>query len=261
MFDLHPYFTSEVNSSDIPSDNPIFQRTKKAYEIVAENSLGSVLEIGCGEGYGIPILMQSASSYLGVDKNRYLIRKLSSLKHNAVSFHHQHVPPLSFLESNSVDTVVCFQVIEHVSEAEELVKEIRRVLVSGGKLYMSTPNASLSVSRNPWHVKEYSPSEFGSLFKEYSDLQLAGVVPNELAETYYEKSNESTKSIVKMDVLKFSKWLPSPLLYLPYEILNRMHRNQLQRRYPDLVQRILSKDYSLSNELDRALDLFAIATK
>lgn len=258
---MHPYFSSEVNSSDIPSDNPIFQRTKKAYDIVAENHLGRVLEVGCGEGYGIPTLLKNASSYVGIDKNRFLISKLKKSGMTNATFVHQRVPPLDKIPSESVDTVVCFQVVEHILEAQGLISESLRVLTPGGKLYVTTPNAIRSVSRNPWHVKEYTGEELGSLLVQFAETEIHGLVPNQRAEEYYAKSLESTRNIVRMDLLNFSRWLPSPLLYLPYEILNRVHRKTLQRKYPKLVEGIGPNDYELSDDLDSALDLFAIATK
>ena len=67
-------------------------------------------------------------------------------------------PQLDFPE-NSVDFIVTFQVIEHIQDDEEFIKEIYRVLKAGGKLILTTPNRLMSLSRNPWHVREYSPEE------------------------------------------------------------------------------------------------------
>lgn len=258
---MHPYFSSEVNSSDIPSDNPIFQRTKKAYELAAENVLGRVLEVGCGEGYGIPILLKNSTSYVGIDKNAFLLSKLKKQEWSNVEFQQKCVPPLDGIEDSSFDTIICFQVIEHIEEAAQMVDEIERVLKPGGKLYLTTPNALKSVSRNPWHVREYEATELVSLISRIGPVSLSGIVPNGKALRYYELSNSSTKGIVKLDLLNFSGWMPAPLLYLPYEILNRFHRNRLQRRYPQLVEEIDSSDYLSSGYKSDCLDLFAVATK
>jgi len=258
---MHPYFSSEVNSSDIPSDNPIFQRTKKAYELVAQNELGRVLEIGCGEGYGIPILLQKATSYVGVDKNGFLISSLQNQNLPNTKFHKQYVPPLTEIETESVDSVVCFQVIEHVAEDELMLSEIKRVLKPGGKLYLTTPNAVKSVSRNPWHVREYTSTSLNELLKVLGSVDLVGIISDDKASEYYALSNTSTKKIVNFDVFNFSKWLPSALLYFPYEILNRFHRNQLWKKHPQLVESISSENYLLTTESKNSLDLFATVIK
>ena len=43
------------------------------------------------------------------------------------------------LRDNSVDCIVCDTVIEHVNSPEVLIKEIQRVLVPGGKAYITAP--------------------------------------------------------------------------------------------------------------------------
>jgi len=51
------------------------------------------------------------------------------------------------LADGSVDLVVCNDVVEHVPETDLLVREIRRVLVPGGHLLLSTPNLSAWFNR------------------------------------------------------------------------------------------------------------------
>lgn len=54
-------------------------------------------------------------------------------------------------QTNSVDVVVCDQVLEHVSEPDHAVQEIHRILKPGGRAYISTPFLY------PFHA---SPSDF-----------------------------------------------------------------------------------------------------
>src|SRR5205085_4742 len=74
------------------------------------------------------------------------------------------------LESNSVDTVVSFETIEHHNEHEEMMKEIKRVLKTDGMLVISSPNKEVYNQRsknNYFHVQELSFEEFQSLMKSY----------------------------------------------------------------------------------------------
>src|ERR1041384_5570387 len=50
-------FTTEITSEQITSDNPIHQRLYKAYVVAKDYVKGDVLEVGCGEGRGVDILM------------------------------------------------------------------------------------------------------------------------------------------------------------------------------------------------------------
>ena len=73
-------FSTEVTSSQIISDNPLFQRTLKAYTLIAEKIYGDVLEIGCGEGYGLDFINKNANSVTVIDKSKSVLDKIKKKK-------------------------------------------------------------------------------------------------------------------------------------------------------------------------------------
>ena len=163
--------TAERSSHLDPSENVIFQRHLIAYKEAAKLVKGIVLEVGSGEGYGIMELADKSQKYIAVDKYDSPIE--SSLKEkNNIEFYKMNDPPLKF-EDNSIDFVVTFQVIEHIKDDKKFVQEIHRVLKPGGKLILTTPNILMSLSRNPWHIREYNPSEMKNVLKKsFSDIKL-----------------------------------------------------------------------------------------
>ena len=60
--------TAERSSHLDPSENLIFQRHMIAYMETTKMIRGTVLEIGCGEGYGLVELAPKAEKYLAIDK-------------------------------------------------------------------------------------------------------------------------------------------------------------------------------------------------
>jgi len=56
--------TAERSSHLDPSENVIFQRHMIAYNQAAKLIHGTVLEIGCGEGYGITALAKYSENIL-----------------------------------------------------------------------------------------------------------------------------------------------------------------------------------------------------
>jgi SAM-dependent methyltransferase len=125
-----------------------------------------VLDAGCGAGYGSAELAKTAALVLGVDQSaeaavfareNYRLPNLHFAQASVVALPH---PDASF------DLVVAFEVIEHLENWQEFLKEVRRVLVPTGQFIVSTPNKLYyaetreSAGPNPFHHHEFEFSEF-----------------------------------------------------------------------------------------------------
>lgn len=248
--------TAERVSRDV-TDNYVFQRSKLAYVEAAKRVEGRVLEIGTGTGYGVDIIAPHAVQYVTLDKCRS--EELPEMPSN-VEFVQCAVPPLPF-EDESFDCVVSFQVIEHIKRDKELVSEVCRVLKPGGRFIVSTPNKPMSLTRNPWHVREYTAEQFKALLSIFPSVEALGVGGNERVWSYYEKNRESVRRIMRFDILRMQWWLPRWVLQIPYDILNRLNRRKLHSQNRSLTENIAMEDYALQSVDDRCFDLFYIATK
>jgi 2-polyprenyl-3-methyl-5-hydroxy-6-metoxy-1,4-benzoquinol methylase len=254
-------YTTEITSEQITSDNPIHQRLFKAYVVAREYVRGDVLEVGCGEGRGVDILMTGAQSFTAVDKIEPVVEKLRK-KFPAARFISMNIPPLSGLADNTYDLVVSFQVIEHIKDDALFLREINRVLKPGGTALLTTPNRKLSLTRNPWHIREYLPHELEGLARRFfAEAQVKGITGNEKVMTYYEENKRSVQRFTRWDILDLQHKIPASLLRLPYEILNRWNRNKLQSSGSELVRSIHHSDYIVINEAANALDLLLIVKK
>ena len=253
--------TAERSSHLDPSENVIFQRHLIAYKEAAKIISGTVLEIGSGEGYGVMELADKTEKYIAIDKYDSPISEELKSK-NDIEFKQMNVPPLKGIESDSVDFVVTFQVIEHIQDDEKFVKEIFRVLKPGGKLILTTPNLLMSLSRNPWHIREYTPQAMQDILStSFKKLEMNGVYGNEKVMEYYNTNKASVARIRKWDILNLEKNMPRWILQIPYDILNRFNRHKLQDKNEQLVCGIIHTDYFISKMDDKCLDYFCIATK
>ena len=248
--------TAERVSLEV-SDNFVYQRSRLAYVEAAKLVWGRVLEIGTGTGYGVDIIAPNASEFVTLDK--YRSSCVDSLPVNS-RFVEAKVPPLPF-EDEVFDCVVSFQVIEHIKRDKLFVKEVMRVLRPGGKFIVSTPNRPMSLTRNPWHVREYSADELRQLLSDFSSVEQLGVSGHERVWEYYRHNAESVRRIMRFDVLRMQWWLPRWILQIPYDILNRMNRRKLHSQNTALTESIAMSDYRLQSVDDRCFDLFYIATK
>ncbi|MGY8926061.1 MAG: class I SAM-dependent methyltransferase, partial [Flavobacteriales bacterium] len=216
-----------VSQSDV-SDNFVFQRSYLAYVEAAKLISGNVLEIGTGSGYGIELLSSKADKFLTIDKFESTVGAEASKTIENVDFRQMNVPPLTGLDNNQFDFVVSFQVIEHIKKDTAFVKEIHRVLKPGGKFIHTTPNKKMSLSRNPWHIREYSVNELADLLTAvFSSVDKKGVFGNDVAMKYYEENKASVRKIMRFDLLNLQYNLPRWMLQIPYDILNRRNRNKL----------------------------------
>lgn len=254
-------YTTEITSEDITSDNPIHQRLFKAYVVAADYVRGDILEIGCGEGRGVATLVQRADTFTAVDKIKEAIDALKK-RFPGGKFISMNLPPLTPLADNSYDFVVSFQVIEHIENDALYLQEIHRVLRPGGTALITTPNRKMSLSRNPWHVREYLPIELSTLAGKYfSHVEMKGITGNEKVMKYYEENKKSVRRFTRFDIFNLQYNLPASLLRIPYEILNRWNRNKLQSSDHGLVTDIRHEDYVVVNDATNALDLLLIVKK
>lgn len=254
-------FTTEITSETLTSDNPIHQRLYKAYVAAEPYINGDVLEVGCGEGRGIALMMPKATSFTAVDKIEEALEKLRT-RYPSGKFIGTNIPPLTALADNSYDVVVTFQVIEHIEDDHLFLKEIQRVLRPGGMALVTTPNRKLSLTRNPWHVREYLVDELKKLGERYfATVEMKGITGNEKVMAYYEQNRKSVQRITRFDVLNLQYRLPASLLRIPYELMNRWNRNKLQAEATGLVKEINHTDYVVTDNAAEALDLFMICRK
>lgn len=124
----------------------------------------SVLDAGCGTGYGTALLAKQASEALGFDNSP-----------EAISYAAANYPAVRFLAGsadafpafdNSVDLVTAFEVIEHLPDGQALIEEAYRVLTQQGVFLVSTPNklyyseARAELGPDPFHIHEFELQAF-----------------------------------------------------------------------------------------------------
>lgn len=251
--------TAERSSHQEVSDNFVNARHILTYEHATQFVKGKILEVGSGEGYGIEIILPFVNHYTAIDK--YPI-ETSHLKGKPFEFKQMEIPPFSSLEDNSFDTVITFQVIEHIENDDLFVKEIHRVLKPGGQAFIATPNIKMTLTRNPWHVREYKQQELEGLINKYfGNVESQGIFGNKKIMDYYNKNAASVRKLTRWDIFNLQHRLPRRVLQVPYDILNRWNRKKLLDQNTSLVSDIKSNDYFMDKANDDCFDFFCIATK
>jgi 2-polyprenyl-3-methyl-5-hydroxy-6-metoxy-1,4-benzoquinol methylase len=123
-------------------------RLKFAVDLVDDGDLLNkrVLDIGCGFGwFELNALARGASQIVGTEITKLGLRALNThLVDPRLSTSVASATCLPFAAA-SFDTVVCWEVLEHIPANTEpmMFASVSRVLKAGGKFYLSTPHASL----------------------------------------------------------------------------------------------------------------------
>lgn len=117
-----------------------------------------VLDAGCGVGWGTGRLLEAgATRAVGLDIDSAAIDS-AALRAPEAEFVRGDLMELPF-EAASFDLVVSFEAIEHVTDPQRALDEMRRVLRPGGWLVISSPNRGVYPAGNPFHVSELSSDE------------------------------------------------------------------------------------------------------
>jgi ubiquinone/menaquinone biosynthesis C-methylase UbiE len=131
-----------------------------SFKLISMLASGRIIDVGCGLGY----LSQVFVSYIGidVDKEALIIAKKNTGKEFVVA----SALALPF-RSNSFDTCISYDSIEHVEETDRAIAEMRRV---GRKLVLSLVDFSSYYryfSYDATHKKILTPSYLARLLRIY----------------------------------------------------------------------------------------------
>jgi|GEM_PF-2733323 ubiquinone/menaquinone biosynthesis C-methylase UbiE len=192
------------------SDRKCYLEHVGRYEFASQSAQGKdVLDAACGTGYGAPVLVAAgAKSYRGLDisaeaigiaESRY---KVSS----KISFMLGDASRLDGIGDGTIDLVASFETIEHLADPRRFLASVRRVLVPGGTLIVSTPNRAVrdpggnlsSTPANPFHLREWNTTEFKQLLRDFFTVEkVFGQSPHLLPDCYWKYCEASVRRHAK----------------------------------------------------------------
>jgi 2-polyprenyl-3-methyl-5-hydroxy-6-metoxy-1,4-benzoquinol methylase len=101
--------------------------------------LGRVLDVGCAEGAGIEILRaRGATRVAGIELDERFAAEAATRYDEVVC---GPVPEAMPWPDESFDTVLCYDVLEHLYDPWSATRRLAGLLKPGGQLHLSMPNA------------------------------------------------------------------------------------------------------------------------
>ena len=211
---LGKYYESEDYISHTDNKRSLFE---KAYHFVKNIALknklnlinsqqlqkGKLLDIGAGTGDFLLTAKNDGWETIGVEPSD---RAKNIAKAKGISF----VEEISALESNSLDVITMWHVLEHVPNLEHQIQELKRLLKPTGTLIVAVPNyksfdaghyetfwAAYDVPIHFWH---FSKKSIQLLF-ERVDMKLEKILPMKFDSFYVSLLSEKYKT-GKMNYIK-----------------------------------------------------------
>lgn len=181
---------------------------------------GVVYDLGCGTRPYEKDILRHADKYVGVDWSN----TIHGLNANVVADLNETLP----ISDASADTVVSFQVLEHLCAPQTMLCEANRILKRGGRIFLSVP-FQWWIHEAPHDYFRYTRYGLAHLFER------AGFTDVHIQETtgfwtmWLLKLNYQTARLVRGP--KIIRWLATAL-FLPLWLFDQLLAPQLDRLWP-----------------------------
>ena len=210
---LPSYYESEDYISHTDGKRSLFERMyhliknialkNKLKLINAQSTKGKLLDIGAGTGDFLVVAKNDGWQTTGVEPSE----KAKTIAINkGVNF----ADNLSDLEDHSFDVITMWHVLEHVTNLDEYIVDLKRLLKPNGTILIAVPNfksfdanyygrfwAAFDVPRHIWH---FSKTAIEKLFAE-KKMKLVEVLPMKFDSFYVSLLSEKYKT-GKMNFIK-----------------------------------------------------------
>jgi SAM-dependent methyltransferase len=229
-------------------------RHHAAYEFAAARAGGlSVIDLGCGSGYGAAKLVESSASLVGLDR----------IPPDA----HVRDAPVQWLRADlygiplapaSFDLVVSFQVIEHLEDPTVYLESIGRLLRPGAQAIITTPNILTSDRENPFHVHEYEADELAEQLRQhFGSVEMMGVGQSEPVARYQAQRLQRIRTITRLDPLRLRDKLPRALVEWLFGRFALLVRRGIQNS-DDGLPDVSTRDFPIGTADAECIDLLAV---
>ena len=230
--------------------------------IIERLGSGTVLDVGCGQGFESARFLAPGRRVVGVDysaeaveeaKRNYGSDGLVTAQMNALA--------LGFAEG-SFDWACSSHLIEHFDEPEGHVSELARVLGDDGTVFFLTPNEPADFE-NPFHIHLFEPPELRALLsRHFQDVTIQGLDAVPHAKADFTARRVRAEKVLRLDFLDLRHRIPRSWYVGIYTRILPLAYKVIARGDSGGVTGITADDFFVTDDLDRTtMVLFATASR
>jgi ubiquinone/menaquinone biosynthesis C-methylase UbiE len=161
---------------------------------------GKLVDVGAGQSPFKHLLNKQSTRYVALDI--YSADDFGYQNPDVVQFDGQNIP----FDDDSVDSVLCTEVLEHVENAQGLVDEMYRIVKPGGPVVITVP-WSARYHYIPHDYHRFTPSRLTNMFAKFSSA------------TVQPRGTDITAIVSKLIVAYLRLLKPAHKLWLPLTLL------------------------------------------
>jgi len=230
--------------------------------IIERLGSGTVLDVGCGQGFESARFLAPGRRVVGVDysaeaveeaKRNYGPGGLVTAQMNALA--------LGFAEGG-FDWACSSHLIEHFDEPEGHVAELARVLGDDGTVFFLTPNEPADFE-NPFHIHLFEPPELRALLsRHFHDVTIQGLDAVPHAKADFTARRVKAEKVLRLDFLDLRHKIPRSWYVGIYTRILPLAYKVIARGDSGGVTGISADDFFVTDDLDRTtMVLFATASR
>ncbi|MFA4852408.1 MAG: class I SAM-dependent methyltransferase [Bacteroidales bacterium] len=206
---LHSYYDSPEYISHSGTSNglinSIYKKArnythKKKFRIISKYAKGkTILDVGCGSGELLKLFKHHNWETLGIEPNSK-VREFAKLSYGLKILEEDQIINIP---EKSIDVITLWHVLEHVSDLNERMQELKRILKNDGVLIIAVPNcisydaiyygkywAAYDVPRHLYH---FTPNTIKQLLNKFN-FSITNILPMKFDSYYVSMLSEKYKS-------------------------------------------------------------------
>jgi len=254
--------TGERPQEGVTPDSLLALHASGYRTVIERLGAGSVLDVGCGQGFESARFLAEGRRVVGVDYSAEAV-ELAKEHYGSAGLDVAQMNALALgFAGGSFDWACSSHLIEHFTEPDGHVAELARVLKDDGTVFFLTPNAPADFE-NPFHVHLFEPPELRTLLTKYfHDVTIQGLdaVPHVKAD--FTARRVKAEKVLRLDFLDLRHKIPRSWYIGFYTRALPVAYRLIARGDSGGSTGITAADFSVTDDLDTTtMVLFATASR